>query len=61
MGIKNNRGGSQKINPNHIVKASAKNKLSVLDANPQIHFNVLFEPVAPHSVFRNFLHWSTCV
>lgn len=51
MGIKNNRGGSQKINPKHIVKASAKNKLSVSDANPQIHFNVLFEPVAPHSVF----------
>lgn len=51
MGIKNNRGGSQRINPNHIVKASAKNGLSISDANPHIHLNVLFEPVAPHSVF----------
>lgn len=42
MGIKNNRGGSQKINPNHIVRASAKNRLSILDANPQMTFQCLF-------------------
>lgn len=51
MRVKNNRRGSQKINPNHTVKASAKDRLFILDANPQIHFNVFFEPVAPHSAF----------
>lgn len=61
MRVKNNRGESQKMNSNHIVKASGKGKLSILDANSQIHFNVFFEPVAPHSVFCNFLHCLTCV
>lgn len=61
MGIRN-KGEEVKINPNHTVKSSAKNKLSILDVNPQIHF-MSFLGLLLCIIFSetNFLHCSSCV